>query len=271
MRKGYVDIPEGQVHYREEGSGAPIVLLHGHPLSSIEYDPIIPILAKDYRAIAMDTLGLGNSDLPPRPGYTVEEHATSVVSFLDSMELDKVNLVGHFAGATVAVEVAVTYPERVDKLVISGILVKILEEVHDGTRPFGPGEDHVVDEEGKYIMDKWELWKKIIQPYVSIQDKFAYFVHSMDRYRQYWHTTDYYAYEFAVVDYMIEDKVGLIQQPTLLLSGEHGYTVGEVDYVAAKIPRCRSKIIEGQGWYPGVEKHEEFAAVILDFLKNPGV
>ena len=59
MKKAYVDIPEGQIHYRIEGSGEPVLLLHAAVTSSDEYTRVIPFLAKTYCAIAMDFLGNG--------------------------------------------------------------------------------------------------------------------------------------------------------------------------------------------------------------------
>ena len=72
MRKGYIDIPEGQIHYRTAGNGEPVLLLHMTAQSSMEFESIIPILAKSYRVVAMDTLGHGNSDNPPG-GFRIEE------------------------------------------------------------------------------------------------------------------------------------------------------------------------------------------------------
>jgi pimeloyl-ACP methyl ester carboxylesterase len=57
MKRAYVDIPEGQVHYRTDGSGPVLLLLHRVPTSSALFIKVIPILAKHYRVIAMDILG----------------------------------------------------------------------------------------------------------------------------------------------------------------------------------------------------------------------
>jgi len=76
MTKGYVDIPEGQVFYRTEGSGEPLLLIHQRPFSSEEYSPMIPILAQSCRVLAIDTLGHGYSDNPPRE-YEIEAFTQS--------------------------------------------------------------------------------------------------------------------------------------------------------------------------------------------------
>jgi len=70
MKRGYIDTPEGQIHYRTEGNGESFLLLHKAGLSSDEYTEMLPFLGKSYRAIAMDVLGYGNTDLPePEPKF----------------------------------------------------------------------------------------------------------------------------------------------------------------------------------------------------------
>jgi pimeloyl-ACP methyl ester carboxylesterase len=52
MKRGYVDTPEGQIHYRYDGSGEPVLLLHKASLSSDEYSEMLLLLGKKYMAIA---------------------------------------------------------------------------------------------------------------------------------------------------------------------------------------------------------------------------
>ena len=121
IKRGYVELPEGQMHYRTQGAAGPVVLLIPQiPRSSDEYSDIIPLLAKDFRVTAVDMLGFGDSDKPPR-FYQIPDHARCVINFLDGLGIKKVNLMGHHSGGKIAVEVAATYPERVEKLVLSSL------------------------------------------------------------------------------------------------------------------------------------------------------
>lgn len=110
MKRAYADIPEGQIHYRTEGEGPPLLLIHQAVISSLEYSRMIPILSKTHRVMAMDMLGCGGSDKPPR-AYQIGDYARSVASFLDSLGIKKASVVGHHTGACIGVELAVTYPE----------------------------------------------------------------------------------------------------------------------------------------------------------------
>ncbi len=59
VRRAFLDAPEGQIHYRTAGAGRPVLLLHQTPRSSDEYRDVIPILARELRVVAMDTIGYG--------------------------------------------------------------------------------------------------------------------------------------------------------------------------------------------------------------------
>src|SRR5271157_2385266 len=100
MKRAYADIPEGQIHYRIEGSGEPILLLHAGVTSSDEYKRVMPFLSKTYCTIAPDFLGNGDSDPAPYP-YQILDHARTMISFMDSLCIKKAIVVGHHVGGKV--------------------------------------------------------------------------------------------------------------------------------------------------------------------------
>ena len=65
IRQGYVDLPEGQIHYRTAGDGPPLLLLHIASFSSDQFLEVLPTLAGENWVIAMDRFGHGTSDPPP--------------------------------------------------------------------------------------------------------------------------------------------------------------------------------------------------------------
>ena len=118
MKRGYLDVPEGQLHYRAEGEGEVIMLLHMASSSGAEFERVMPYLSKKQRAIAIDFLGWGESDPAPRK-YLVEDHARTVLNVMDSLDIKRASLAGHHTGAEIGLEIAVTHPDRVDKLILS--------------------------------------------------------------------------------------------------------------------------------------------------------
>ena len=122
-QRGYVDTPEGLIHYRERGSGPALLLLHQTPSNSEQYSASLPLFAaRGYRTIAMDTPGFGLSDPPADKPAHMKWFAGRVRQLLDGLGVDRAHIFGHHTGCTIALETAATYPDRVGKLAFFGFL-----------------------------------------------------------------------------------------------------------------------------------------------------
>lgn len=101
----------------DEGSGPPVVLLHGFPDSAHLWRHQIPALqAAGFRVIAPDQRGFGGSDKPQdKNAYAIEQVLGDVVALLDQLGLDRVRLVSHDWGAAVGWSLAALYPERIEQ------------------------------------------------------------------------------------------------------------------------------------------------------------
>lgn len=128
MKRAYVDIPEGQVHYVTEGSGEPVLLLHHTPRSWTYYRYLIPLLAQTRRVIAMDTMGFGNSDDAPEPLPTGADYARHVLHFLDALGIKQTDICGAMTGSRTSMELAVTHPERIRRVVLWGFPMTLTQE-----------------------------------------------------------------------------------------------------------------------------------------------
>ncbi|MEA3191615.1 MAG: 2-hydroxymuconate-semialdehyde hydrolase [Thermoplasmata archaeon] len=99
-------------------NGTPIVMLHGLGATKAEFLPTVPALAPEFRTIAVDLPGFGDSDKPLRAAYDAPMFARWVHALLDALELDRVHLLGHSMGGRVALEVGMRHPDRIDRLVL---------------------------------------------------------------------------------------------------------------------------------------------------------
>jgi haloalkane dehalogenase len=111
-------LPEGRLHYVDEGAGPPVVLVHGTPTWSFEYRHLIHALRPHHRVIAVDHLGFGLSERPPAADYRPEAHARRFAQFIATLELPRFTLVSHDFGAPIALPFAADHPERVASLVL---------------------------------------------------------------------------------------------------------------------------------------------------------
>lgn len=100
------------------GNGAPLLLIHGLGYARWGWEPVLPELAEQFDVILFDNRGIGESDAPPGP-YTVAEMAADAVQVLDEAGVARAHVVGTSLGGMIAQELALAYPERVDRLVLA--------------------------------------------------------------------------------------------------------------------------------------------------------
>jgi len=260
VKRCYVDIPEGQVHYQMDGSGENLLLLHSTGLSSEEYFQMTPILAKKCRVVAMDLLGYGNSDKPPL-GFRIEDHALSIVHFLDALGFKKTSIAGHHGGSRLAVEVAATWPERVDKLVLSGCPWYSLEERRTlpNASNFRPLE---IKGDGSFMMELWQTFRSLCQTELMPEVMCKMLAASLMA------GTGFHDLHQAAFRHDIEPRLRLIKSPTLLVAGSKDMFYGQLDTISQLVPQSKTKVINGAGNFTCLEKPDEFAEAILDFLKD---
>lgn len=108
----------GKMHYVDEGTGAPIVMLHGNPGWSFEYRDIIKEMSKTHRCIAPDLIGFGLSDKPFKWNYLPKNHAKNIELFLDSLDLDNITLVVNDWGGPIGLSYALKYPGKIKKIIL---------------------------------------------------------------------------------------------------------------------------------------------------------
>jgi pimeloyl-ACP methyl ester carboxylesterase len=103
--------------YLEAGRGPPVVLLHGLGSTNSGMLPTLDDLARDYRVIAPDIPGFGESSKPIRP-YHAGFFARWLTALLDELGIERAHLVGNSMGGRIAIEVALRAPDRVDRLAL---------------------------------------------------------------------------------------------------------------------------------------------------------
>ncbi len=106
------------MHYVDEGSSEPFVMLHGDPTWGYLYRNFIPPLAQHYRCIVPDHMGMGKSDVPQQRGRDcLEQHRANFESLMLSLDLRDITLIVHDWGGPVGLGFATRYPERIKRLV----------------------------------------------------------------------------------------------------------------------------------------------------------
>jgi haloalkane dehalogenase len=96
----FIDVLGSKMHYIEDGSGDPILFLHGMPTSSYIWRNIIPYLAPLGRCIAVDLIGMGKSDKPDI-AYTIDDHIKYVEKFIETLKLKRLTIIMHGWGSII--------------------------------------------------------------------------------------------------------------------------------------------------------------------------
>ena len=108
-----------KLHYTEQGQGQPLILLHGNGEDSSYFVHQIAHFSKSYRVIAIDTRGHGQSPRGEKP-FAIKQFAEDLKDFLDTRNIAKAIILGFSDGGNIALEFALKYPERVEKLILNG-------------------------------------------------------------------------------------------------------------------------------------------------------
>ena len=109
-----------QHYFTVEGSGEPLILLHGNGENSGYFWGQIGVFAKAFRVYALDTRGHGKTPRGAAP-FTIRQFADDLLGFMDAQQLEKAHLLGFSDGGNIAMDFALRYPERVERLILNGV------------------------------------------------------------------------------------------------------------------------------------------------------
>lgn len=113
-----IEIPGKQLIAVEQGRGTPVLFLHGIPTFSYLWRDVLPVVALNHRAIALDLPGFGLSEKQSTWDYSITAQAVAVQSALRQLGINRVALVAHDMGALVAAELLSREPELVSNLIL---------------------------------------------------------------------------------------------------------------------------------------------------------
>lgn len=141
----FLDTSFGRIAYIDRGRGAPVLLLHGFPLSSFQWRGVIDRLSGTRRCLAPDTIGLGYTEVAAGQGVTPADQVRMITTFLDRLSIGKVDVIANDSGGAIAQLFLVAHPERVRSLLLTNCDVEpdsppaavlpIIELARKGTYP----------------------------------------------------------------------------------------------------------------------------------------
>ena len=252
-----------------------LLLLHMTPRSSDEFRELMPILAEKRKVMAMDLMGLGDSDQPPRV-YSVADYAKTVIALWEQLGLKKSSILGNLTGGYIAGELAAAYPERVNKLLLCNVVGFDEEERDKSLKKYSEGfkskEGFKIKEDGSHLRERWLARVNYVGNgelnHRCVVDDLKCF------------GSPVYP-GLAVTNYCLEaqERFRSIVCPTLILAGKKGLKALEKaglakaenqDWLTKAIPHSQRVELESGTLWMMNQMPEEIAKVVVNFLDNAG-
>ena len=249
------------INYIDVGEGHAVVLLHGLGSSNKDWDKQIPVLSQKFRVIAPDFRAHGlSTKIPEKQG--VEHMKDDIVQLLKELNIQIADFVGFSMGGAVSFQVALDYPEMVNRLVI-------VNSGPDFNNPNASGVD-ILAERTKVIKE---------QGFITLAEKIAegmFPEENQKEWREDFKTRviqndeDAYLKTFAeLMKWGLGDKVAEVVQETLVIASDNDYTPVEykVDY-AKKMPHAKAVVIPNSRHGVVLDAADNFNHELLKFLLN---
>jgi len=219
-------------HYLKAGSGPPVVLLHGGASDSRDWVETVDALSHYYTLYAPDMIGFGLSD-KPKSAYYLEDFVEFSQGFIRALGLDSLAIVGHSLGGRTGLELALRYPDMVNRLVL-------------------------VDTAGFGRLARWGL-------YIGA---FMYWLRRALRMTQPY--PRFLKEEGEDRDWMCLEKLPSLKVPTLVVwnSRDPYYPLSPAIEAVKLIPQARIEVFRGYGHAPHVKQRDKFNSLLLEFLNR---
>lgn len=237
----FLSISGKKIYYKIEGSGKPLILIHGWGGSSKSLIKLSNLLSFQFKTILIDLPGFGLSDNPDSD-WGVEEYANFLIDFLNQIRIQKTLYFGHSFGGSLGIYLAVRYPKIIDKLILCASSYK---RTNKSSRF------------SKYFYKSPKIFKKILYKiFFPSSDLFKY-PHLESNFRK-------------ILSQDLSSYLVMVNQPTLILWGKDDKEIPETRALEAKdkIINVRLKIFPDIGHDLPLKYPQLVAKEILKFYKT---
>ncbi|QNM85627.1 alpha/beta hydrolase [Polaribacter pectinis] len=266
----YVEIDGMQVHYRDEGTGFPIVLVHGTGSSLHTWNSWTKELTKNYRVIRMDLPAFGITGPNKNADYSIKSYTKFLSDFLKKMNLSIFYLAGNSLGGNIAWNYTAENPDKVEKL----ILVDASGLPTNKPQPwiFKMAKTPIINSMFLYFTPKFVIKQNMEQVYADdskITDSLITRYHKMAlRVGNREAFIDRAKIDFKPTEKANTDKLKSIQTQTLLIWGAQDTWIPldngkRMDRI---LPNSKLVVLENSGHVPMEENPNESLHILKDFL-----
>ena len=256
------------LYYEIHGTGEPLVLIRGFGFHGGFWVDVRDKFTKEYRVIVPDNRGTGRSDKPEIP-YTAKMMAGDIAGLLDVLGIGAANVFGISLGGMIAQEFALSYPERLNNLILGctscGSTKSVPPTPEVTAFLWGLGDPKQSDEERVRSWIPWMWNKEFVKNNPAVIERLI---------------ATYCEYPTPLQAYVSQANVGLtfdtydrlpdIKAPTLVIAGSKDriFSCENSKLLASRIPNAKLAIIENAEHAFLSDSTEKASKIILDFLRR---
>ena len=250
-----------RIYYEDHhGDGPALLLVPGIPAVSSDWFPFADRLKERFRVVVYDNRGSGRSDAPPGP-YSIPQMARDAVAVLDTLAIERAHVFGVSLGGMIPQELAIGFPERVDRLVLGSTHAGFKDAVQ-------PRRE--VTQAFTFETDDWAERMRTLAPFAFAPgvdpELLASFIEKKSGDVQPDH--GYRGQQAAVVAHDTADRLASIERPALVIAGSQDQIIPaeNSELLRERIPGARLELIDGAGHLFFIEKPERTMELLDAFL-----
>lgn len=258
--------------YELDGSGSPLLVLHGFTGSSADWAQMLPELTAHHTVIAPDIIGHGHSPAPSEPSaYQIEQAVADLLALLDRLDYVEFDLLGYSMGGRVAMALAATAPQRVRHMILESASPGIADPQERAAR--AAADDHLADRiEGEGLEWFVDHWAGI--PLFASQSRLPETARTALRKRRLCGSARGYANSLRGMGAgrmtPLWDRLPYLPLPTLVISGELDQKYAAIgEQIARIMPRAEHVIVPDAGHTVHLEAPQAFAQIVVRYLEKP--
>lgn len=264
----YAIINKIRMHYEVAGQGPPVLLISGLSSPGVDWGLQVKALAGQFQVVTFDNRGVGETDLPPEPVYTVGQMADDAAALLRHLKLTRAHVVGVSMGGTIAIELALRHPRLVRSLVLAATWGEAdARFLHTIESWMSLAFRVPVEERYRYVFYPWLFSPEFFARKENVEAAFQ-------RALAYPHRTKAEAIERQARGILAWNgtrvkRLPALRVPVLVLAGKDDIVTPPpfARALARLIRRARLVVLDGgHGFF--IERAEAFNRVVLRFLKG---
>jgi len=260
-----------RTYYHEMGQGDPVIFIHGSGpgvSAQANWARVMPAVADQFRALALDVVGFGQTERPTGLTPKLEDWVRHVVAFMDALDIPRAHLVGNSMGGGVALNLAAHFPDRVNKMILMGSMGVPFQLTEGLAKVWGYRGSSV--EEMRQVMLTFAFDQGLIRDEL-VQLRYQLSLEPVAK-------ASYEAmFDFPLEQHVIDmttpaELIRQIEVPTLLIHGRDDQVIPVQNTwtLLEQLPRADAHVFARCGHWTQIEREADFVDLVKQFFRSGG-